>query len=113
MKAVSDTYNSCTDDSLEINSVVLIETFILDGNKSITHILGNFVIFLVYTVGIRIFKLFQHGSVLIYNGCRIPLRKDILSGNFRCIINDMLDKHTTCGNTDDPEQKDAQNKCLK
>ena len=109
MESVADTYIGCTDDSLDINAIMFIKTFILNRYKSVGEILRNHILGHRNTVGILSDQFTDLVAFQIINeggksgGC------DINIFNTGSCINDPL-KNTDPGTgTDDTDCQNAEN----
>lgn len=70
VESIGDPDKSGTDDALQIDPVVFVETLVLDRYKSVGHkfiVRGDLVVCLVHTVGIRVLERFNDCAVCIYN----------------------------------------------
>ena len=116
MKAIGNTYNSGSYDTLKVDSVVLVKTFVLDCYKCMGEILGicrNLRICFIDTVGIGVFQSLEYVPALISNICCISLGKYVICRDSRSIVYDLLGKDRASYETDDSQKEYTYDKSLK
>ena len=108
-ESVADTYIGCADDSLDVNAIVFIKTFILDRDKSVGEILRDHILSHGNTIGILGDQFTDLVALQIINEGGKPGRCDINIFNTGSCINDPL-KNTYPGTgTDDTDCQNAEN----
>ena len=90
MESVGDAHHGRADDTLNIDSVVLIETLILDGHEGVGHILRNLIHRDRHAVGILRNQLLELIALRIINERRKPAGRSILQFDGGCRIYDAL-----------------------
>ena len=108
IKSVGDAHDTGAYDTLKVNSVVFVETFILYSHKCVWEILGicrDLLVRLIYTVGIRITKSLKHISALIGNIGRITLREYVFCRDGGSIVDDMFGKDYGSDDTYDSQKE--------
>ena len=112
IKAVCNAYHAGAKNTLKINAVMFIKTFVLNGYKSIRHVFRNIFISPVYTVGVGILECPYLCAVLVYDGSCIAFRHDIVCRYIRCVVYDLFRHDGDADNTDDCQKQDTQDKRL-
>ena len=105
---MSDTNNKSTDNTLNINTVMLVKTGVFDCDECMLQILRDLINRLIYTVGTCTGEFgYCCRAVICKCGGRITLWLDAVSCNLRCIINHMPDDKATSDRCEDTADKDT------
>ena len=116
VESIGDPDKSGTDDALQIDPVVFVETLVLDRYKSVGHkfiVRGDLVVCLVHTVGIRVLECFNDCAVCIYNVRCISFWKDIFCRYSGRIVNDLLGEDSGSDYADQAQEKYADHQGFK
>ena len=92
---------------------MIIETLVLDGDKSMLEIFRDLIQCLVNTVGTGCHETLDLGlPVVRVDKSGVSRWLYIRRGNLRCIIQDLFDKNTAANNAGDSHKKQTKQKCL-
>ena len=93
VETVGNSDDTGSDDTLEVDSVVFIKTFVLNRYKCMRKIFGvgrDLLICFIYTVGVGILQSFYYGSALIGNISCISLREYVVCRDGGGIVDDLF-----------------------
>ena len=116
IETVGDAYDTGSYDTLEINPIVFVKTFVLDRHECMGKILGicrDLLICFIDTVGIGIFQSLDHVSALISNISRISLGKYVICRDCGSIVYDLLGKDRASYETYDSQKEYTYDKSFK
>ena len=105
-------FDSRTDHTLNINSIVIIESLILDGDKCFLHMLWNIIQFYIRTVGSFCHKLCRLVTVRIIDNGFITSWQYTGTGNVRCIFHNTFNNTDSAAQTGDAQRNDQHQQCL-